>query len=106
MTERGGMSLTVDTVGCMRIPDPYPDGWHDGQPHECHITANQVLLDGTPVPGAIAPDGISVKGGGRRPNGQLETNTVTITPLVGAVEIDDEAIEHVETYLPRRPLED
>lgn len=89
----------------MRIPDPYPDGWVDGQPHECHITANQVLLDGTPLPGAIASGGISVKGGGKRPNGDLETNTVTITLLVGAVEIDDEAVEKVETYLPRRPLD-
>jgi hypothetical protein len=91
---------------CMRIPDPYPSGWHDTQPHECHITANRVLIDGVPVPGPIAPDGISVKGGGKRPNGDLETNTVTITLLVGSVEIDDEVIQHVETYLPRRPVDD
>ena len=105
MTKRSGMSASVDTVGCMRIPDPYPDSWHDTQPHECHITANQVLLDGVPVPGTIALDGVSVKGGGKRPNGRLQNNTVTITVVVGAVEIDDEVIEHVETYLPRRPIE-
>jgi hypothetical protein len=46
-----------------------------------------------------------VKGGGKRPNGGLETNTVTITLLAGAVEIDDEAIERVAMHLPRRPLE-
>jgi hypothetical protein len=90
----------------MRIPDPYPDGWQDGQPHECHITAKQVILDGVPVPGAIASGGISVKGGGRLPNGDLATNTVTITLLVGAVEIDDEVIAKVETYLPRGSVDD
>lgn len=99
------MSAPFDTIGRMRIPDPYPDGWADGQPHECHITANQVLLDGVPVPGPIAEDGIIVQGGGKRLNGKLETNTVTITLLIGAVEIDDEAIEHVEVHLPRRPPE-
>ncbi|RRR41159.1 hypothetical protein EHH44_19290 [Mycolicibacter terrae] len=90
----------------MRIPDPYPDSWHDGQPHECHITTDQIFIDGVPMPIAVAPDSISVKGGGKRPDGQLETNTVTATFIVGAVEIDDEAVQRVETYLPRRPLDD
>jgi hypothetical protein len=55
------------------------------------------------LPGTIAEDGITVTGGVKRPNGGLETNTVTITLLAGAVEIDDEAIERVEMHLPRRP---
>lgn len=94
-----------DNVGGMRLPDPYPDGWLDGQPHECHITDKGILLDGVPMPGTIAEDGITVIGGGKRPSGDLESNTVTVTLLVGAVEIDDQAIERVEMRLPRRPLE-
>lgn len=89
----------------MRIPDPYPDGWSDGNPHECHITANQVLIDGVPLPSVVARDSITVKGGGMRPNGKPECNSVTVTLFVGAVDIDDEVVENVETYLPRRPLE-
>jgi hypothetical protein len=99
------MSVPGDNVGGMRLPDPYPDGWLDGQPHELHITNNQVLHDGVPVPGVIAEDGVTVIGGGKRPNGELETNVVVLRLLVGAVEIDDEAIERVEVHLPRRPLE-
>jgi hypothetical protein len=93
------------SLGGMRIPDPYPDTWHDGQPHECHITASEVLLDGVPVPGTIAEAGVSVEGGGKRPNGELELNTVTITLMVGAVEIDDEVIQNVEVHLQRRQPE-
>ena len=85
----------------MRIPDPYPDGWADHQVHECQITAREVLVDGVPIPGHIAEGGISVTGGGRRPDGTLALNTVTVTLQVGSVEIDDEVIQKVEVHLPR-----
>lgn len=84
----------------MKIPDPHIGDWKDGKPHGCQITSDAVFIDGEPIPGHIAPDGIRVVGGGQI-NGELTLNTVTVTPLVGAIEIDDDTVTKVEVYLPR-----
>jgi hypothetical protein len=95
------MSVCSDSLGYMRIPDPHPGSWVDGQPHDCHITRDSVVIDGTPVPGPIASAGVSVKGGGYDATGRAALNIVTIELLVGAIDIDDDAVQAIEVHLPR-----
>jgi hypothetical protein len=90
----------------MRIPNPYPGSFSDGNEYDCHITHNRVKIEGVELTGPIAPGGVSVVGGGLYEDGTQNLNRVTITFMVGAVEIDDDAVGKVEVHLPRRATTD
>ncbi len=59
------------------------------------------MIDGTPIPGPIAIDGVSVQRMGYERTGRATLNTVTVTLLVGAVDIDDDAVGQVDVLLSR-----
>lgn len=64
--------------------------WSDGRAHRCEITKTAVFIDGVKLPNYIAERGVTVAEGSDK-----ELNQVTVTFIVGEIEIADDAVPQV-----------
>lgn len=85
--------MSDDAPAFDRIVDPLDTQWPDGRNHQCRITDKQVLVDGVPIPGYIAEDGVEIKPGKKHPG---ELNTVTVTLVVGDIVVERSASDKVK----------